>query len=141
MALTMNITKSDTVTRPARARRLEDAWPQAMPRGLFAAAMLERRLSHGTRDQFPGTASPHQLALLGQPVLVRADRASDEVEAILALSGDSLVLVDAGYGNVYLEVAGTARDEVDKAAGDRAPSAREPGAGGRPRLGGVLDAR
>src|SRR5262249_15439151 len=106
MALTMNIMKTGTVAAPARARRFEDAWPQAMPRGLFAAAMLERRLSHVTRDEFLGTASPQKLASLGKPVLVRTDRASDEVEALLALVGDCLVLVDAGYGKVYLEVAG-----------------------------------
>jgi hypothetical protein len=117
MGVTMNITKSDTVTRPARSRRLEDASPQALPRGLFAAAMLERRLSHVTRDQFPGTASPQALARLGEPVLVRADRASDEVEALLAMRGDTLVLVDAGYGNVYVEVAGITRSDVDETAG------------------------
>src|SRR5690349_6990991 len=114
MGITMNITKSDTVTRPARARRLEDAWPQAMPRGLFAAARLGRRLAHVTRDQLPGAASPHDLARLGEPVLVRADRSTDEVEALLGLPGDTLVLVDAGYGSVYVEVAGTTRGEVDE---------------------------
>ena len=75
MGTTMNITKTGTVAAPAKARRLEDAWPQAMPRGLFAAAMLERRLPHVTRDQFPGSALPAKLARLGEPVLVRADRA------------------------------------------------------------------
>jgi hypothetical protein len=49
-------------------------------------------------------------------VLVRADRASDEVEALLVVSGDSLVLVDAGYGDVTLEVAGTTRAAVEEAA-------------------------
>jgi hypothetical protein len=116
MALTMNITKTGTVAAPAKARRFEDAWPQAMPRGLFAAAMLERRLSHVTRDEFLGTASPQKLTCLGHPVLVRTDRASDEVEALLALAGDCLVLVDAGYGKVYLEVAGIRPREVEEAA-------------------------
>ncbi|HET7048061.1 MAG TPA: CHAT domain-containing protein [Solirubrobacteraceae bacterium] len=112
----MNITKTDTNVAPSRARRLEDTWPQATPSGLFVAALLERRLSHVTRDRFSGTAAPQQLARLGHPVLVRADRASDEVEALLLVSGDSLVLIDAGYGDVGLEVAGTTRAEVDEAA-------------------------
>lgn len=116
MALTMNITKTGTNVAPSRARRLEDTWPQATPSGLFVAALLERRLSHVTRDRFSGTASPHQLARVGHPVLVRADRASDEVEALLLVSGDSLVLIDAGYGDVGLEVAGTTRAEVEEAA-------------------------
>jgi hypothetical protein len=116
MALTMNITKTDTNVAPSRARRLEDTWPQATPSGLFVAALLERRLSHVTRDRFSGTAAPQQLARLGRPVLVRADRAGDEVEALLVVSGESLVLIDAGYGDVGLEVAGTARAEVEEAA-------------------------
>jgi hypothetical protein len=117
MGTTMNITKTGTVAAPAKARRLEDAWPQAMPRGLFAAAVLDRRLPHVTRDQFPGSALPEKLARLGEPVLVRVDRASDEVEALLGLAGGSLAWVDAGYGNVYVEVAGTTREEVNEAAG------------------------
>src|SRR6478672_13168148 len=98
MAVTMNITKTDRNVAPSRARRLEDTWPQATPSGLFVAALLERRLSHVTRDRLSGTAAPQQLARLGHPVLARADRASDEVEALLLVSGDSLVLIDAGYG-------------------------------------------
>jgi hypothetical protein len=116
MGTTMNITKTGTVAAPAKARRLEDAWPQAMPRGLFAAAMLERRLSYVAHDQFPGTASPDKLARLGETVLVRTDRDGDEVEALLALNGDSLALVDAGYGNVSVEVAGVTRSEVEESA-------------------------
>src|SRR5690242_8300236 len=116
MGTTMNITKTGTAAAPAKARRLEDAWPQAMPRGLFAAAMLGRRLSYVAHDQFPGTASPDKLARLGEPVLVRTDRDGDEVEALLALNGDSLVLVDAGYGHVCVEVAGVTRSAVEESA-------------------------
>jgi hypothetical protein len=117
MGTTMNITKIDASVAPRTARRLADAWPETMPRGLFATALLERRFSQIARDEFPGTASPAQLAQLGEPILVRSDRASDEVEALLRLPGDCLALVDTGYANVTLEVAGHSRDAVDEAVG------------------------
>ena len=115
MATTMNITKTDANVAPHMARRLKDAWPETVPRGLFVAALLERRLSHVARDEFPGAVSPAQLAQLGEPVLVRADRACDEVEALLLLPGDRIVLVDTAYGNVTVEVGGTTRAAVDSA--------------------------
>lgn len=116
MGVTMNITKTNANVAPRKPRRLADAWPETIPRGMFVAALLERRLVHVARDEFPGSASPEKLAGLGEPVLVRADRASDEVEALLVMSRDSIVLIDSGYGNVRLEVAGSARAAVDEAA-------------------------
>ncbi len=116
MDATMNITKSSTTTAvPRTARRLANALPASIPRGLFAAALLERRLPHVAHDEFPGTTPPAKLSELGEPVLVRADRTADEVEALLLLPGGAFALIDTGYGDVSVEVAGPTRRVVDAA--------------------------
>ena len=76
----------DGAPRPAR-QRLEKAWPETLPRGLFVGELLLRELAHIAQDDFRGTALPAKLAELGEPVLVRTDPAGEEVEAFLRLSG------------------------------------------------------
>jgi hypothetical protein len=113
MGTTMNITKMNSTAAARKPRQLLGAHPGSMPSGLFVAALLARRWSHVARDEFPGTASPALLAQLGEPVLVRSDRAADEVEALVLLPSDCLALIDTGYGNVDVEVAGATREAVD----------------------------
>lgn len=111
MGTTMNSTKMNTGA-PRTPRRLVNAWPESMPRGLFTAALLDRSLAHIAHDEFPGATTPSQLADVGEPVLVRADRAGNELEAFLLLPGDTIALVDTGYGNVTIEVAGPSPTSV-----------------------------
>jgi hypothetical protein len=115
MGTTMNNSKPDTrlVSRPAH--RVNDAWPENMPRSLFVDELLARRLPHIAQDEFRGVGTPDRLAPLGQAVLVRSDRIGDEVEALLRLPGDTLALIDAGYAHVSIEVAGSTRAAVDAA--------------------------
>jgi hypothetical protein len=115
MGTTMNSTKSNTRLASRSATRVNSAFSEELPRGLFADELLARRCSHVARDDFRGVAAPDKLALLGEPVLVRSDRAGDEVEALLQLPGDMLALIDAGYARVSIEVAGTSRAAVEAA--------------------------
>jgi Domain of unknown function (DUF5925)/ATPase family associated with various cellular activities (AAA) len=121
----------DAVLRPSGMprRRIAGAWAGAVPRGLFISELLERRLAHVARDEFHGVALPDSLAALGAPVLVRADPAGDEVEALLQLPGGALALVDGDHAQVSIEVAAASRDEAERAlAGLRAALASKPSA-------------
>jgi len=59
---------------------------------------------------------PAKLAELGEPVLVRTDRAGKEVEALLRLPGGEMALVDVSHGDLSIEVAGVTRGAADAAA-------------------------
>lgn len=105
----------DVAPRPAR-QRLEKAWPETLPRGLFVGELLLRELTHIAQDDFRGTALPAKLAELGEPVLVRTDPAGEEVEAFLRLPGGEIALLDVSHGDLSIEVAGATRGAADAAA-------------------------
>lgn len=105
----------DGAPRPAR-QRLEKAWPETLPRGLFVGELLLRELTHIAQDDFRGTALPAKLAELGEPVLVRTDPAGEEVEAFLRLPGGEIALLDVSHGDLSIEVAGATRGAADAAA-------------------------
>jgi ATPase family associated with various cellular activities (AAA) len=118
MGTTMNSTTTDLQLPSARSqRRLDDAWPQSMARGLFVAEMLQRQLTHVARDELQGTAAPALLAQLGEPVLVRGDRDADEVEALLRMDAGCIALIECDHADLSLEVAGAERERVEAAAG------------------------
>jgi hypothetical protein len=115
MGTTMNITKTDGFEAPRHPRRLIDAFPSSTPRRLFAAALLERRWSHLATDEFAVATPLEDLAELGELVVVRSDRAGDEVEALVLLPQGGAALIDARHGDVGVEVAGPTRELVDDA--------------------------
>jgi Domain of unknown function (DUF5925)/ATPase family associated with various cellular activities (AAA) len=93
-------------TSPSWARRAAHAARlDLLPRDLFAAAVLGRRLPFIDRDEFRGAIDPAKLERLGAPVLVRSDRDADEIEAFVVLPGGEVALLDAGYGDLQVEVA------------------------------------
>ena len=117
MNATSNITRPDLDAAPTGARLpLEEAWPAAVPRGLFVRELLLREMPYLVQDDFRGAALSAKLAELGEPVLVRTDAASEEVEAFMRLWGGELALVDANHGHLRIEVAGPTRGDVDAAA-------------------------
>jgi len=79
--------------------------PEQLPRSVFVAEVLARRLPHVARDDFQGATAPDALARCGVPLLIRCDRNEEEVEAYLQLPSGALALVDTGYGHVSVEVA------------------------------------
>ncbi|HUJ34271.1 MAG TPA: DUF5925 domain-containing protein [Solirubrobacteraceae bacterium] len=107
MDTTMNITNPDLRPAPSGARQAPHAIrPDVLPRGLFVAELLARRLPHIARDAFRGDCGPVRLSRLGTPVLVRSDPEGDEVEAFLRVPGGEIALLDAGHGHVRVEAAG-----------------------------------
>jgi len=107
MDTTMNITNTDL--RPAlggAARTPHPIRPDALPRALFVAELLARRLVHVARDAFRGAPAPAALSRLATPVLIRSDPAASEVEAFLRMRGGEIALLDAGHGHIRVEVAG-----------------------------------
>jgi hypothetical protein len=86
-----------------------------LPRALFVAEVLELGLTHIGQDNFRGVARGGELDRLGRVVLVRADPAGDEVEALLRLPAGQLALIDGNYGDVSVEVAATTRQAADLA--------------------------
>jgi len=100
-----------------RARRATHiSTPESLPRGLFVAELLRLGLPHIGQDEFRGRAPAAKLAVHGRPVLVRADPSDEVVEAFLRLETGELVLVDAGYGHVCVEVAARTRAAADAIA-------------------------
>lgn len=116
MDTTMNITRPDLGFAPRTARRRLAARPEALPRERFAGELMARGLAHIAQDSFRGEVSPGRLAELAEPVLVRSDPSGDEVEALLRLPGAEIALLDAGHGDVSVDVAGTTRAAADAAA-------------------------
>jgi len=107
MDTTMNITNTDLRPDLGGARRApHPIRPDSLPRALFVAELLARRLVHVARDAFRGDSAPDKLTRLGTPVLVRSDPGADEVEAFLRMRGGEIALVDAGHGHIRVEVAG-----------------------------------
>lgn len=115
MDTTMNITRPDLGVARQTARRRVAARPEALPRELFAGELVARDLAHIAQDSFRGEVSPGRLAELAEPVLVRSDPSGDEVEAFLRLRGGEIALLDAGHGDVSVDVAGMTRGATDAA--------------------------
>jgi hypothetical protein len=90
--------------------------PDMLPRALFVADVLARRLTDIARDEFRGVAEPDVLRHCGMPVLIRCDRDADQVEAYLRLDGGALATVDAGHREVRIEVAAPTRAAAMTAA-------------------------
>ena len=103
MDTTMNITHTGLRPRAPEARPAHPARPDALPRGLFVAELLARRLAHVARDSFRGEPTPARIAELASPVMVRSDAQGNEVEAFVRLRGGEIALVDAGHGHVWIE--------------------------------------
>ena len=112
-----NITRADLSPPPPGARRPpHGVRPDALPRSLFVAEVIGRRLAHLARDSFGGSSPPATLSELGSPVLIRADPAGDEVEAFVRLSGGELALIDSGHNHVRIEVAAETTQGARRAA-------------------------
>jgi hypothetical protein len=85
-----------------------------VPRGLFVADVLERRLTHIAHDTFSGVVTRATVKNLGEAVLVRAD-CGDSFEAVLRLGERTVALIDSGNGHVGVEVAGDDFPAVERA--------------------------
>jgi hypothetical protein len=106
MDTTMNITNVGLQLQRKRPGPKPHATrPNQLPRGLFVAEVLANGLAHIVQDTFRGATEPTKLGALGSVVLVRSEADGDEVEALLRLGDGAIVLVDAGYGRVWIEVA------------------------------------
>ena len=117
MDTTMNIPNANLRAAPGGARREpQPIRPDLLPRALFFAELLARRLPHVARDSFAGASAPSRLSALGAPVLVRSDPAGNEVEAFLRRPGGEIALVDAGHGHVRVEAAGGTREAASRLA-------------------------
>ncbi len=103
MDATMNITHTGLRPRAPEARPAHPARLDALPRGLFVAELLARRLAHVARDSFRGAPSPARIAELASPVMIRSDAQGNEVEAFVRMRGGEIALVDAGHGHVSIE--------------------------------------
>ncbi len=113
----MNTTRADLrIPRRRPGRPWQGTRPSVLPHALFVAELLSRGLVHLAQDNFRGRARPAALAELGTPVMVRLDGDGDEIEAFLRLPDGVLVLIDAGYENVRIDVAGRTRQQVEAAA-------------------------
>jgi hypothetical protein len=113
MEPTMNITKADLRIRRQRPVPIPHGLrPAQVARMLFIDELIARGLVHLAQDDFPGRAQPAVLAELGTPILVRADGHQDEIEALLRLPDGELVLIDAGHGHVWIDVAARTRSAV-----------------------------
>jgi hypothetical protein len=100
-----NITRTDVTARPAPHRMPRGFQLHALVRYAFVAELLARGLRHVATDQFRGECSAATLAGLGSPILVRANREHATLEAAVVLAGGELALIDAGHGQLELEVA------------------------------------
>jgi hypothetical protein len=111
MDTTMNITNADLRPALSGARRAPHAIrPDSLPRALFVAELLDRRLVHVARDAFRGDPAPARVSRLGTPVLIRSDPGADEVEAFWRMPTGEIALLDAGHGHIRVEVAGETLD-------------------------------
>jgi Domain of unknown function (DUF5925)/ATPase family associated with various cellular activities (AAA) len=104
MDTTMNITHTGLRPWAPQARPAHYARLDAVPRGLFVAELLARRIVHLARDSFRGQPTPARIGELTSPVLVRADPQGNEVEAFVRLRGGEIVFLDTGHGQVWIEV-------------------------------------
>jgi hypothetical protein len=112
-----NITRSELRTALPRRRRPTSGFrPNQLPQALFVAELLTRGLPHVAQDNFRGACTDRGLHEVGVPVLVRADREFNELEALVRLKTGELALVDAGHGQVRVEVAGDSRERTKIAA-------------------------
>lgn len=100
---------------PRASRRAHGAAPALLPRGLFVAEVLAQGLTHLGQDNFRGEVPAAALSRLGMAILVRADPAGNEVEALVRLPTGEIALIDAGYGQVTVEVAASTRTAADRA--------------------------
>ncbi|HTX06982.1 MAG TPA: DUF5925 domain-containing protein [Solirubrobacteraceae bacterium] len=103
MDTTMNITHTGLRPWALKARPAHYARLDAVPRALFVAELLARRLAHVAQDSFRGQPTPARLGELASPVLVRSDPQESEVEAFVRLRGGEIVYVDTGHGQVWIE--------------------------------------
>jgi hypothetical protein len=116
MEPTMNITRVDVRTRRQRPVAIPHGLrPAQVPRMLFIDELIARGLVHLAQADFRGRAHPAVVAQLGTPIVVRADGKQDEVEAFLRLPDGELVLIDAGHGHVWIDVAARTRSAVTAA--------------------------
>jgi hypothetical protein len=112
-----NITRPDLrPARPASRRGPSGFRPNALPQSLFVAELLARGLPYIAQDDFAGECAERGLRDVGTPVLIRADREFNELEALVRLRTGELALIDAGYGQVRVEVAGDSRERTKTAA-------------------------
>jgi Domain of unknown function (DUF5925)/ATPase family associated with various cellular activities (AAA) len=116
MEPTMNITRADVRARRHRPGPVPYGIRLAqVPHGLFVSEVIGRGFVHLAQDSFRGQAQPGALAELGTAIMIRADGREDDVEALLHLPGGELVLVDAGHGHVWIDVAARTRSAADAA--------------------------
>jgi hypothetical protein len=117
MDTTMNITNTDLRPALGGARLApHPIRPDSLPRALFVAEVLARRLPHVARDAFRGEPAPAKLSRLGSPVLIRSDPKANEVEALLRMRGGEIALVDAGHRHITVEVAGETLEATTRVA-------------------------
>jgi hypothetical protein len=113
----MNITKTGVQLRRRRSGPVPyGVRPDQLPRALFVAELFADQLVHIAQDSFRGSAAATALARLGAPVMVRSDGEDDEIEALVRLRDGSLALIDAGYGDVRVDVAASTRGAADAGA-------------------------
>jgi hypothetical protein len=110
MEPTMNITRADLYVRRHRpSSTLPAIRPGQVPQALFVTEVIAAGLTHVANDSFTGRADPDGLLKLGTPIMIRADRAHDEVDALLRLPGGEVLLLDAGHGQVWIDVGAPTR--------------------------------
>jgi hypothetical protein len=109
---------TNTALRPSTGpqRSANPVRPDWLPRALFVAEVLSRRLTYVARDSFRGRPTAPTLAEFSKPVLVRSDAKSDEMEALLRLPGGEIALIDAGYGRVSIEAAAEGHEAATRLA-------------------------
>jgi chloramphenicol 3-O-phosphotransferase len=114
MEPTMSTTRADVRAQRQRPGCAPHATrPDQVPRALFVAELIARGFVHLAQDSFPGRAQPTALAELGTPIMIRANGREDEIEALLRLRDGELVLIDAGHGHLWIDVAARTRSAAD----------------------------
>ncbi len=88
-----------------------------LPRVRYLDELAARGCPHVVHDKFPGSVDAAAVAGLGEVVLARVSAGGRQFEAFLRLDG-MLVLLDLGWGELYVEVAGTRDRRVAKAVAD-----------------------
>jgi len=86
-----------------------------LPRVRFLAEVAARGYEHVVHDEFPGAVEARAVRRLGAPVIVRASADGGQLEAFLRLDGGLVALLDAGWGQVEVEVAGRTHTRAAKA--------------------------
>jgi len=117
MGISMNNTRPDLHTGAIGSRRYTHGMrPDTLPRGRFVAEVLARGLGHLAHDAFRGACPPDALDRSGEPALVRRGPDANEVELYLRLHSGALAWIDAGHGQVRIEVAAATRAAAHDAA-------------------------